>query len=488
MRTFLPRLLLPLFVVSCGAPPEPEAPRRPNVLVVVIDTLRADRVGAYGYGRDTSPVLDRLAREGALFADVTAQCSWTLPSMVSLFQGRYVTSYRDVYLEDAPTLAEVFRDAGYRTVGVVGNGLLSTAAGFDRGFAHYDARKAARPGGRSSAARRADELFEAARGPLLQALAPEPDGAAPPPLFAYLHFMDPHGPYANHDAYAAALPTDPEESGVDLSRQRAEYADAFPVRAARQATADIWREMHLELARYDQEVRYADEYLGLVLELLEGAGALENTVVAVVADHGEGLYDHRTPSGRSLPEKPGPHQWFFLEHGKVLYRELVGTPMILWGAGVPAGVRIEPSVENVDLFPSLLALADVAPPPGLQGRSLAPALRGEPLDERSAHSAILEARSVRRADGWKLILPTEHGAGRSVELYQLRDDPGELENLAERQPEIVQALRGDLDRWLREHPTETSLGRPKSEDTLKDMAELGYGGNGEDDEDSENGE
>lgn len=471
--------LLLVVAAGCGDGEEPVAQRPPNVVVVVVDTLRADRLGAYGYGRDTSPVLDRLAREGALFADVTAQCSWTLPSMVSLFQGRYVTSYRDVYLEDAPTLAEVFRGAGYRTVGVVGNGLLSTAAGFDRGFEHYDARKAPRPGGRSSAARRADELFEAARGPLLQALATEADGAAPPPLFAYLHFMDPHGPYANHDAYAAALPVAPDASGVDLSRQRTEYAAAFPDRATRPATAEIWLEMHRELARYDQEVRYADEYLGLVLELLEGAGALENTVVAVVSDHGEGLYGHRTPPGRSLPAKPGPHQYFFLEHGKVLYRELVGTPMILWGVGVPAGLRIEPSVENVDLYPSLLALAGVEPPPGLHGRSLTPALRGEELAVRSAHSAILEARSARRADGWKLILPTEHGEGRDAELYRLTDDPRELENLAEHRPEIVQELRGELDRWLEAHPTPTSLGRPKSQQTLEDMKELGYAGDEE---------
>lgn len=478
----LPLALL-LLAAACGDPRESGAPaddRPPNVVVVVMDTLRADRIGAYGYLRDTTPVLDRLAREGALATDVTAQCSWTLPSMVSLFQGRYVTSYRDVFLEDAPTLAEVFRSAGYRTIGVVGNGLLSAEASFDRGFDHYDARKRGSQGQRGSAARRADELFEAARLPLQQALAPEGDGSDPPPLFAYLHFMDPHGPYANHDDYAAVLPDDPGESTIDLSRQRQLYEAAWPGRTGKPATEEVWKAMHLELARYDQEVRFADEYLGLVMELYEEAGALENTVVAVIADHGEGLYDHLTPPDADLPARPLPNRHFFLQHGKVLYRELVGTPMILWGAGVPGGVEIEQAVENIDLFPTLLGIAGIDPPGGLQGRSLVPALAGEELPEQAVHTSILEARSIRRPDGWKLILPTQYGKDRAIELYDLGKDPGELENLAQMHPETVQALRADLDRWLEAHPIETSIGRPKSQQAIEDMKELGYLGDDED--------
>ena len=469
-----PRFLLLLALAACRPAVEASEARLPNVVVVVIDTLRADHLGAYGYPRPTSPVIDRLAAEGVLFEDVTSQCSWTLPSMVSMFQSRYLTSYRDVYLDDAPTLAEVFRAAGYRTVGVVGNGLLSAEAGFDRGFDHYDARKTAQAGTRSSAARRADELFAAAVGPLTAALAPE-GGAPPPPLFAYLHFMDPHGPYAQHDAYAGELPLAPGASEVDLSRQRAEFEAAFPDRAHQPEASGAWDDMAREIARYDQEVRYADEYVDRLLVLLQEHDALANTVLAIVADHGEGLYDHRTPPGRDLPAHPGPQRFFFREHGKQLYEELIGTPMILWGRDVPVGQRVAQPVENVDLFPTLLELARLEAPEDVHGRSLVPTFEGRPLLERHQFSAVLEESAVRDPRGaWKLIVPTELGAGRDVRLFDLLEDPRELDNLAEARPEAVAELSRALEDWARDHPTETSLGRKKSRQTEDDLQELGY--------------
>jgi len=469
-----PRYLSLLALAACRPAVEASEARLPNVVVIVIDTLRADHLGAYGYPRPTSPTIDRLAAEGVLFEDVTSQCSWTLPSIVSMFQGRYLTSYRDVYLDDAPTLAEVFRAAGYRTVGVVGNGLLSTEAGFDRGFDHYDARKTARAGARTSAARRADELFAAAVGPLTAALAAQ-DGQPPAPLFAYLHFMDPHGPYANHDAYAGELPLAPGASGVDLSRQRAQFEAAFPGRARQPESVEAWADMARELARYDQEVRYADEYVERLIGFLQEQGALADTLLAIVADHGEGLYDHRTPPGPDLPPHPTPQRFFFREHGKLLYEELIGTPMILWGRGVPVGLRVAPPVENVDLFPTLLELARLEAPEGLHGRSLVPTFEGETLAERPQFSAVLEESAVRDPRGaWKLIVPTELGAQRDVRLFDLREDPRELENLAEARPEAVAELARTLEEWVREHPTETSLGRQKSRQTKDDLRELGY--------------
>jgi arylsulfatase A-like enzyme len=133
-------LLIPfLFALACSKP-APNTVRRPDVFLIVVDTLRADHLGCYGYPRPSSPNLDRLAAEGAVFEDATSQASWTRLSMVSMLQGHYVTDYRDVFEEKAPTLAEVFHQAGYRTVGEVANILLSADAGFGRGFDHYDAR------------------------------------------------------------------------------------------------------------------------------------------------------------------------------------------------------------------------------------------------------------------------------------------------------------------------------------------------------------
>ena len=466
-------VLAGLLTLGCGGAGG-GAGDRPHVLLIVIDTLRADRLGAYGYGRPTSPVIDGLAEEGVLFEDVTAQCSWTLPSMVSMFQGRYLPEFRDVYLDDAPTLAEVFRDAGYRTVGVVGNGLLSDRAGFDRGFDHYDARKRAKDGRPGSAARSGDDILATAREPVRLALAPE-DGRAVP-LFLYLHLMDPHDPYQAHEAYDDVLPRTPSASGHDLARQREAFGRAFPERASNGAVGRAWERMAGELARYDQEVRYTDEVVGRALAMLEEHGALEDTVIAIVSDHGEGLYDHLSAPGTAGKE-PGPARYFQLQHGKQIYGELTSTPMILAGAGVPAGVRVSAAVENVDLLPTLVELAGLEPVPGQHGRSLVAAMHGAELEARPVFSAVLRESSVRDAEGrWKLLVPAVEGDGREVRLYDLRSDRGERTNLAAEHPAVVEELMELLRDWQTGHAHESTLGRPKDPQTVDDMRELGYAG------------
>lgn len=473
-------LVLPL-AAACGSwvRAAADTERRPDVLLIVIDTLRADHLSAYGYERPTSPVLEQLAAEGSLCEDVTAQCSWTLPSMVSMLQGCYTTTYRDVYLEDLPTLSEVFQDAGYRTLGVVGNGLLSAERGFDRGFDHYDARKAGRrkDGRRSSPARTAGELLAAARAPLLQALSTEADGTRPP-LFAYLHFMDPHGPYDAHAYLERELSTD----SVDISGARALYAGAGLSTPARAQAIDAnWDGIAEEVSRYDQEVRHTDEHIGLLLDVLRENGSLENTIVAVVADHGEGLWDHL--AAPELREEGGmPRRTMQHDHGKQLYSELIGTPLILWGPGVPRGVRHADPVENIDLFPTLLELAGLPPLASLHGRSLLPALTGSDVAPKNVFSRIREVHSVREGGSpWKLMRPTELGLakGREVRLYNVQEDPRELRNRAAGEPEVVARLSRLLDEWVLRHPTPTSIGRKKSQGTLDDLHELGYGGHDE---------
>lgn len=482
MSRSLCALLVGAAACNCGGSdgPDGDAGARPDVVLFVIDTLRSDRVSAYGYGRATTPVLDRLAREGALAEDVTAQCSWTLPSMVSMFQGRYVTSYRDAYLEDAPTIAESFRDAGYRTVGVVGNGLLAARNGFDRGFDHYEERRPAAGGPRGPAARTAQELFEDALGPLSRAFSRDGDGRRPP-VFAYLHFMDPHDPYQHHPPLEEHLPTGAGAELFDLGHQRALFAAERP--GAGTGTDAAWRGIAEEIARYDQEVRHADEYVGLVLDLLEQSGDLDEVLVAVVSDHGECLWEHRAPA-EDREGKEAPRDYFFQTHGQLLYEEIVATPLILWGAGVPAGRRLRQPAENVDLYPTLLELAGLPLSDGLHGRSLTGALRGETLAPRDVFSAVLEERSVREvATGWKLIVPTEHFQVRGVRLYDLNADPEERENVADSHPDVVRRLERRLAEWVERHPTATTLGRPKDAQTQRDMKELGYAGDDDDDDD-----
>ena len=483
----LPISLLMLGVVasSCSSDQESSDPaqagERANVLLIVVDTLRADRMSAYGYSRETTPVLTALAEEGVLASDVTAQASWTLPSMVSLMQGRYVTSYRDMFFKSVPTLAESFRDAGYRTLGVVGNGLLSAETGFDRGFEYYESRyEGDKPGRRPVAARDGDQLLEDAAEPLERLMDLDEDGDRVP-FFAYLHFMDPHGPYLSYPEFSEALPLGSADELWPMEHQRKLYADSH---GDAEVQPHVWKRMTQAMARYDQEVRASDRYIGEVCELLKEKGLWENTIVVVVSDHGESLWGNLAPPEGLNPDA-SPWDYFFRNHGMVLSKSLISTPMIMRGPGIPKGVRIDTPVENVDLFPTLMDLCKLNVSDGLQGRSLTEAMANGDTERKNVFSSILQCRSVRTMpDGYKLVLPLKRLKLRRVELYDTIADPGELYNIAEDHPEVVTRLTKLINDWVKRYPVKTTLGRKKSEQNLADLEALGYA-TGQDDEDSD---
>jgi arylsulfatase A-like enzyme len=473
-------LPLPVAAVTCalavgGCGHEPADAARPDVVLIVIDTLRADRLGSYGYPRATSPRMDRLAAEGARFADVTAQSSWTLPSMVSLFTGRYLTDYRDFPAEDAPVLAEAFHAAGYATVGVVGNVLLQPEQGYDRGFDHYDARPGEQPPGVDAVrARSIEELEEALWGPVDAALA----GPDKKPLFLYLHPFDPHAPYAGSTALDAELPPSqapPVEPAGWPAAALAERGPAPPAGRADWAPelAGIRRGRGL----YDQDVRLTDEGVARVLAGLEQRGVLERAVVAILSDHGECLWERVAPKKpdelRALP----PPDFFYQEHGAYLYEEGVRTPFLLWGAGVPAGVVVDAPVENVDLFPTLLELCDVPARGSLHGRSLVPLLDGTPPAawRENVYAQLLHSRSIRElATGKKLIVPTEHGekVGVPIDAFDLAADPHERAPIED--AGVRERLRGKIEAWRERYPTESTLGRKRDAASRKMLGDLGY--------------
>ncbi len=466
-----------LALAACGGS-DADPGRRPDVVLIVIDTLRADHLSSYGYPRPTTPALDRLAAEGTRFADTTSQSAWTLPSMVSLFSGRYLSAYRDFPDPKAPALAEVFHGAGYRTVGVVGNVLLRPEAGFGRGFDHYDARPGTQPPGDDRVrARSIDELAEALAGPLDEALAPGPDGGRPP-LFLYLHPFDPHAPYAGSPELDAELPP----AGAPPVEPPTWQAEALAALGPRPPAGEAdWSRELAELRRrrglYDQDVRLTDDALGRILLDLERRGVLAHAVVAVLSDHGECLYERLGPMQRERLRGEPPATFFYQDHGAYLYEEAVRTPLILWGAGVPAGRTVQAPVENVDLFPTLLELCGVPARGELHGRSLVPLLAGDaPAGWRATvHSHVLFSTSVREVQsGLKLIVPTEQGqkVGVPIELLRLPDDPRELrpiEDAAERA-----RLAALLAAWQQRYPTESTFGQKPDEVGIKMLHDLGY--------------
>ena len=436
-----------------GVAATPE-PRRPNVLFIVVDTLRADHLGAYGYHRDTSPRIDELlAGRGVVLEQAWAQAPWTLPSAVSYFTGRYpgeILSGHDLRTEFAipaavPSLAERFRRLGYRTAGFYANPTLHAGNGFARGFESFYTP----PPTPASLALHGDTVTERAL-PWLRSHGGEP-------FFLYLHYLDPHDPYTAPVVEATGrTPFDPGYGGaVDGTWPHALFSGDREL-------PDPERDLEHLVALYDSEVAYVDGEIGRLLDALPEA-VLADTLVVLTSDHGEELLDHG---------------WW--KHGITVYEEQLRVPLILrWDGRLPAGARVRRPVELVDLVPTLLAAARVGNDGGardsasdsasdrasdgaLDGVDLLPSLTGADPAGRAAgfaqHLSSGPARVAVRLGEWKLALfdrrsgaVPDAGMARRlyrvsmgrlarVELYHLGRDPGEHRNVADQHPRLVERL------------------------------------------------
>jgi len=474
--------LAAILAAACSSP-EPDQP--PDVYLIVIDTLRADRLGCYGYPRPTSPFIDQLASEGAMFLDNSSQSSWTKPSMVSLMSGHYVTSYKDTLSEPYPSLAESFASAGYHCVGVVGNVLLSEKRGFNRGFEHYDAREVTDVENAERVARgmlktpcRSIDTMRTGLERVLDEEFARRDAGEHRPVLAYLHPMEPHDPYEAHPDYASVLPADGLPEVLPTAWHEATAA-ALDRDLDSEEVRDEWKVMNEQRARYDREVRHTDEQLRLFFERLEAQGRLDNAVIAIVADHGEDLYDHLEMLREETLEKAPLVRAFKQGHGRTHSGPLLSTPFILWGPGIPRGIVVEDAVENVDLYPTLIELCGLQGPDALHGRSLTPLMRGESGEwRRDLHSYTLFATAIReRSTGLKLTLVSQ--AGRKLDgvpqLHDTRTDPEERHNLYEERPDDVERLTNKLQQWQAAFPmTSSDPTTTVDPEHLRHMRALGY--------------
>ncbi len=413
--------------------------RTPNLILYVVDTLRADHLGAYGYDRPVSPRLDAFAAESVLFERGLAQSSWTLPSMASVFSGLEPQSHgangkRDRLASTLPTLPKLLKEAGFATGAVVANGYVSPTFGFAEGFDEFVFL--------SDVETRAAVLHERAGG-WLDSI---PDGA---PFFLWLHAIDPHTSYDPPDEERRRFAAQVSDSGIG-SRDRVNAL----LRAAEAPTPDLISDL---VALYDAEIASTDRQFGHFVDQLKARGLYESSLIVFVSDHGEEFFDHGS--------------WL---HGHSLYGELLNVPLILrLPGGAGAGRRVAAAVQHVDLLPTLLDYYRLEPPDALHGRSLLPLVAAD-AETGPVFTALATRLSSVVLNRWKLIERPGRPGSFSRELFDLDRDPAERDNLAERRP-IVAGYLASLIRARRLETVAVEAERAEiDEATLENLEALGY--------------
>ena len=422
---------------GCG----PATPPSPHVVFVLIDTLRKDHVGAYGYARDTTPFIDSLATKGLLFEDVVAQAPWTGASMASLWTSRLPSEAGGVVQPDGdgirnlgatpllrmrsglPTLAGQLSAGGYLTVAGIANAFAGSAVGLLRGFQSVLEKPLDARG-----------LTDAA----LERVSRHLESESARPLFLYLHFRDAHEPTFPPEPYRGLFPAaDGSPHATEHARWR--HGDRGDLEAD-----DVQAFRSHKIALYDGALRFVDDQLRRLAEGLAKLGRLDRTVFVIASDHGEEFWDHARV-GRRL--HVDPRGIAGIGHGHTLFGELLDVPLILSGAGLPAR-RVREQVRNLDLAPTLLGLAGLpSDTPGWRGIDLLAAIeRGElePLDAFSESIAYgPEARSLEDASH-KLIQYERTRDGSTELLFERSADPDERRNLRSDRPAELAAMRQKL--------------------------------------------
>ncbi len=433
--------------VGCGS----NVPEKSNILLITMDTLRADHLSMYGYARETSPVLDALAAEGVRFDKAAVQWPKTGPSFASMFTATFPKNNGIVRKIGIPLpqkflmLAETLKKQGYQTHAVVANGAVASDFHFDQGFDTYVESWQQPPRDDGADPNGAGVVNELVRSILDKF---EDDK----PYFLWVHYLDPHFPYTppgewsdkfqndEHFDDSVRIPLDPTKSKYDM------------VRLGRDQILDDRDDLGFYVARYDAEIAYNDAMLGELLDTLRGRGMLEQTLTVFTSDHGESLGEH----------------YYYFDHGRFGFQTCVNVPLFFHYPGV-----LEPRVDTepvmlINLTPTVLEFAGVELPDGewMQGRSLLPRLQGEPIARDDPNYAFSEAgygrrdfwqRIVREGD-YKFIYAREGGAnrwitgelGNAFALFDLSTDPGETKNLVDELPDVAERLFRISNAWYRE--------------------------------------
>jgi arylsulfatase A-like enzyme len=379
--------------------------RRPNVIIYLVDTLRADHLGCYGYGRPVSPRIDAFAREATLFRHTVAQSSWTRPSVATVLTGLLPRTHgvhrrKDALAPEALTLAEILQGQGYRTAGFATNANVAPSFGFRQGFEIYKML-----GKRRNTAANIHALA-------VQWLETGWKGDAP--FFLYLHTVEPHSPYNPPEPFRQRFAPQVRDEATTRTRLLNQLKSGQV-----SVNTKLLRDL---LDLYDAEIATNDAAFGNLIDLLHQRGLWQNTVVVFVSDHGEEFFDHGG--------------W---EHGKTLHAEMLNVPLIVRIPGLGNGRPVDHQAQHADIVPTILDALGIPVPATVEGRSLVPWITGgaipEDTEEEAAFSwlnqAGVKAASV-TTPRWHLIERRSPASDRS--LYDRRSDPKEQSDRAADRP------------------------------------------------------
>lgn len=432
------------------------------MILITLETTRADHLSCYGYSRTTTPQIDQFAKNGALFTEAITVSPRTNPSLASLFTSLYPHEHgvRNLVWPLDPgnkTLAEILRDNGYTTGAVQTHPRLNTASGFAQGFQTYDDNIGAHP--------RADLACNAAANWI---------GAASEkkqPWFLWLHLMDPHWIYLPPLEYRNIYgPEDPRPLRLyeDVSRGQVDFGD---ITFRNTMPPD---EVKSFVNLYDGEIRFTDEEVGSLLKALTKTGMTDRTLFVITADHGESL---------------GEHEYFF-EHGDFGTEPEIHVPLVLVIPGVTSpGTRITKPVRNIDITPTILDALHISYSGKLRGTSLLPMLTGEPgsrLCFGETGENYFPQNTRREVPGikgkWRWLRDEQfkmvyvpHEQTEEWRLFDLKTDPGETKDVASQYPEVTAKMKGQLLQWIKEDAMSNhSIESPLSPEARDELKALGY--------------
>jgi len=431
-----------------------ERTQQPNVILITLDALRQDHLGCYGYKRNTSPTIDELAKEGVIFTEAISQCSHTAASVTSLITSTYPNIHNvkdwgyqlnpDIHLY---TLPEILRLHGYKTALISDQLALSLIKGLERDFDTYYT------------------IWTSTFGPHGKKIINITDWAMDwiknnknKKFFLWLYYLDPHGPYSPPPPYNKMFQNDEYYNikqsipiSDDMHRQT-----VFGKIPKYLAVNDI-TEVDYYISQYDGEIRYVDSQIGRLVEELKKLCLNKKTIIIITSDHGEGMGEHN----------------LFFGHGILLYDELIKIPLIIkLNKNAQQDKEVDAQVRSIDIVPTILDILSIKKYDSMQGTSLLPLIMNKknnvPLYAYSEH---LNRKAIRTKE-WKLIYDENN---KQYELYSLKDDPRELNNLVPLEKEQFVLLKQKLDDFSKQgKPAGVNAGFILDKDAKERLRSLGY--------------